>query len=79
MKKYKAMLAEMFTSKKFHALIGGIGTVLSQDTVPGLAMSEKTLVGVVALIIAYVMAQGAADFNKSAAQIKANAEAPRKK
>ena len=55
---------EIFKSKKFQVLIGSIITVLSQDTVPGVEMTEKTVMAIVALAIAWMFAQGAADHVK---------------
>lgn len=75
MEKYKAMLAEMVTSKKFHTLIAGVATVLSQDPVPGFAMADATVTKIVALIIGYLVAQGWADSGKERAKIEAKAVA----
>ena len=69
MKQYKAMLVEMFTSKKFNTLLAAISAVLSMDPVAGIAMSEKTVLEIVALVIAWMIAQGQADKGKAAAKI----------
>ena len=78
MQNFQNMLVELATSKKFNALMAAVLTVLSQDTEPGLfVMSEKTVMGIVAPVIAYLIAQGQADKGKSAAKISASPRPPR--
>ena len=71
LKKYADMIVELVTSKKFNALVVAVLGVLANDPIPGPAMSEKTTLGVVALVIAWMYAQGQADKGKAVAKIVA--------
>ena len=70
MKEYKAMLFQLVTSKKFNTLLAAITGVLSQDAVPGMAaLSEKSVLAIVGLVITYLYALGQEDKGKAAAKL----------
>lgn len=55
---------DLLKSKKFQAAIAGIIVVIIMQFIPEIDESELTKI--VALIIAYILGQGAADFMKEA-------------
>jgi uncharacterized membrane protein SirB2 len=55
---------ELIKSKKFQMAIVGIVVVIITSFIP--EIDEKSLTEIVALIIAYIVGQGLADFGKEA-------------
>jgi hypothetical protein len=64
-------LKELLTSKKFIVTVSGIIVAIAARK--GLNLDPELVGMVVALIVAYLIGQGASDFGKAAAQIKADA------
>ena len=52
----------MFRSKKFQMAVAGIAVVIITNFIP--EIDETALTEIVALIIAYILGQGLADFGK---------------
>lgn len=61
---------ELLKSKKFQALVVGLLVLLVQQYIPGLDEAKTT--EVVALIVAYIIGQGLADFGKEKAKVEAD-------
>jgi hypothetical protein len=55
---------DLIKSKKFQAALGGVIVVIVTSFIP--EIDEAELTKIVALIIAYVVGQGLADFGKEA-------------
>ncbi len=68
-RKLKKTFEDQVTSKKFQAAAGMVLGIMQNDTVPGLAVSEKSMIAIVATVITYIYAQGEADAGKEAAKI----------
>lgn len=61
---------ELLKSKKFQALLVGLLVLLVQQYIPGLDETKAT--EVVALVVAYIIGQGLADFGKEKAKVEAD-------
>ena len=66
-------LPAIFHHKKFQAALSGIWMLLAADDVPGIAMSQITAMGIIAIVVGYMYSQGQADKGKEAAKINAEA------
>ena len=60
----------IFKSKKFQAAVSGIWLLLTVDPVPGMAVSEKTMMGIIAIVVGYLYSQGMADNGKEKAKLE---------
>lgn len=76
MKIFKDVLAALFGSKKFVAML--VGLLVWFGGKLGLKLSEADLYPAVALIASYILGQGAADFGKEAARAKLPPPVPKK-
>lgn len=59
------MWKKLLSSRKFVVSLSGILFVMANDVL-GIGVSEDVVLGVVGLLAAYVIGQGAADFGKEA-------------
>lgn len=67
-------MKELLTSKKFIVTISAM--IVAVAAKKGLNLDSELVGMLVALVVAYLVGQGAADFGKAAAQIKADAPVP---
>lgn len=59
---------DLFKSKKFQALLVGLIVLLLQQYIPGVDEAKAT--EIVALVVAYIIGQGLADFGKEKAKLE---------
>ena len=59
-------LKELLTSKKFLTAIAG--TITGAALKIGLELDTEAVLGIISPLVAYILAQGGADFGKSAAK-----------
>ena len=59
-------LKQLFTSKKFWVMIGGVLALILVTAVPQLAEYQEQIPELVWLLVSYILGQGLADFGKEA-------------
>jgi uncharacterized protein involved in cysteine biosynthesis len=67
-------IPDLLRSKKFQAVIIGLIVTLLIELIPALAPMEEHLTAILAVIAAFVLGQGLADFGKEKAVVEAKAE-----
>ncbi len=58
-------LKQLFTSKKFWVMVGGLVAIIVVAAVPSLEQYQDSIPNMVWTVVAYLIAQGFADFGKN--------------